>query len=94
MLQLNLKQWLLKMAKLLTGFLILIGFYAMLTAMEKQSRNLIENYYQAFNSGDFSQMLSYLHDEIIHEVNQGLVQKGKPVFQQFLNHMNVWCGRS
>ena len=54
----------------------------------QNTKNIIELYYQHFNNGDMPNMLGLLHDEVAHDVNQGSRQVGKPLFSQFMEHMN------
>ncbi|MFN8612688.1 MAG: nuclear transport factor 2 family protein [Vulcanimicrobiota bacterium] len=49
--------------------------------------NLIETYYQYFNSANWEGMLSLLDEQVVHEVSQGAVQRGKAAFRDFLKHM-------
>lgn len=51
-------------------------------------KNVIERYFDLFNKGDAEGMLSLVDEHIVHEINQGKVQKGKATFREFLNHMN------
>jgi|SRR5579885_450057 steroid delta-isomerase-like uncharacterized protein len=53
-----------------------------------QTRQLIQNYYGAFGSGDTQGLLDLLDDNVIHDINQGKREIGRQAFQQFLNHMN------
>lgn len=53
--------------------------------------NVVQAYYQAFNTEDFSGMFKWLFADVIHEVNEGHPQKGKEKFQLFLQHMER-CG--
>lgn len=54
----------------------------------QQARQLIENYYQAFNSGDMDTFLSLLTDDVIHDINQGGREIGKEAFGKFMQKMN------
>ncbi|WP_305857017.1 ketosteroid isomerase-related protein [Balneatrix alpica] len=49
---------------------------------------LIARYYQAFNEGDMHTFLSLLHDDVVHDVNQGERRQGKARFAEFMSHMN------
>lgn len=51
-------------------------------------KNVIERYFDLFNKGDAEGMLALVDENIIHEINQGKIQKGKSNFREFLNHMN------
>lgn len=44
---------------------------------------LIRRYYDAFNAGDSEGMISYLTDDVIHDVNQGERRIGKERFRAF-----------
>lgn len=48
---------------------------------------LIENYYAAFNRGDWAAMLGHLTDDVVHDLNQGSREKGREVFRAFLARM-------
>lgn len=45
---------------------------------------LIENYYAAFNRGDWEAMLSHLSDDVAHDLNQGPRETGVDAFRAFL----------
>lgn len=49
---------------------------------------LIEKYYHCFNKGDIEGMMSCLHADFIHDVNEGKRKGGHDTFRNFLNHMN------
>lgn len=53
----------------------------------KTCRQLVEEYYQAFNSKTYSKMLELVDSEVHHEVNEGDVKVGKDSFAKFLAHM-------
>ena len=52
------------------------------------AKNLIENYYQAFNNGDMDTFLSLLTEDVIHDINQGAREQGKAAFTKFMAKMN------
>jgi steroid delta-isomerase-like uncharacterized protein len=54
----------------------------------QQTKYLIELYYQAFNRGDMDSFLSLLTDDVIHDINQGAREIGKPAFEKFMQKMN------
>jgi steroid delta-isomerase-like uncharacterized protein len=54
----------------------------------EETKNLIEQYYAAFNHQDMEAFLNCLSDDVIHDLNQGERQIGKEKFIQFMNHMN------
>jgi len=51
------------------------------------SKSLIENYYDAFNTGRSDDMLALLHDDVEHHVNEGAIRYGKAAFAEFNRHM-------
>lgn len=54
-----------------------------------ETKAIVEKYYQNFNDKNYSEMLNALSENIIHEVNQGKERHGKPLFSEFLKHMDV-----
>jgi steroid delta-isomerase-like uncharacterized protein len=48
---------------------------------------LIESYYRAFNAAEPEAMLALLSDGVVHDVNQGGREVGKPAFAAFLARM-------
>lgn len=52
------------------------------------SRELIDQYYRAFNAGDRAGMLALLTDDVAHDINQGKRESGKAAFGAFLRHMD------
>jgi steroid delta-isomerase-like uncharacterized protein len=53
----------------------------------KTTEALIRRYYDAFNRGDASGMLSSLAEDVRHDVNQGERRVGKALFSEFCAHM-------
>jgi steroid delta-isomerase-like uncharacterized protein len=49
---------------------------------------VIESYYRAFNAAEPEAMLVLLSDDVVHDVNQGERELGKPAFAAFLARMN------
>lgn len=49
---------------------------------------LVSAYYAAFNRRDWPAMLGHLTDDVIHDVNQGEREVGKPAFTAFLARMD------
>ena len=56
--------------------------------MTKNNSEIVEAYFAAFNAGDTQKMLSYLHPEVQHEINQGQIQVGLEAFKKFMAHMD------
>jgi len=56
--------------------------------MQNDTQKLIEAYYQAFNAGDMPKFLSLLDDQVVHDINQGGQERGKEVFEKFMQRMN------
>ena len=55
---------------------------------QEQAKQLIENYYQSFNNGDWDRFFTMLSKSVIHDLNQGERQIGIPKFREFINEMN------
>lgn len=53
------------------------------------TKTLIAAYYDAFNAGRTDEMLTYLHDEVEHHVNEGGIRRGKDMFAEFNAHMTT-----
>ena len=51
------------------------------------AQEIIAAYLAAFNRGDWPGMLAWLADDVVHEINQGGVEHGKPAFAAFLDRM-------
>ena len=49
---------------------------------------IIEQYYAAFNRQDWEAMLSFLSDDVIHDINQGEREVGIEAFRAFLARMD------
>jgi steroid delta-isomerase-like uncharacterized protein len=56
--------------------------------MQNRTVRLIDSYYAAFNRGDTAGMLALLDEGVVHHVNQGGTEAGKPAFAKFLDKMN------
>lgn len=52
------------------------------------TRDLLRDYYAAFNAGNREGMLALLTDDVIHDVNQGGREVGKGAFRAFLKRMD------
>jgi steroid delta-isomerase-like uncharacterized protein len=52
------------------------------------ARSLIENYYAAFNRGDWTAMLDLLDEDVVHDLNQGARESGRDAFRLFLARMD------
>lgn len=52
------------------------------------TERLIHAYYAAFNAGDTKALLALLADEIVHDINQGARETGRPAFAAFLARMD------
>jgi steroid delta-isomerase-like uncharacterized protein len=51
------------------------------------AQDIIAAYLAAFNRGDWPGMLAWLADDVVHEINQGGVEHGKPAFAAFVDRM-------
>jgi steroid delta-isomerase-like uncharacterized protein len=49
---------------------------------------VVERYYAAFNAGDMDAFATLLAGDVIHDVNQGAREIGKPAFAAFMQRMN------
>ncbi|KUF10398.1 nuclear transport factor 2 family protein [Pseudoponticoccus marisrubri] len=52
------------------------------------SRNVVQDYFDAFNAGDVEAMLACLSTDVEHHVNEGQIRVGKVKFGEFCAHMN------
>lgn len=48
---------------------------------------LISAYYASFNAGDMPRFLDLLHDDVVHDINQGERETGKDAFARFMDVM-------
>ena len=53
----------------------------------KTAQHIIVAYLAAFNRGDWPGMLALLADDVVHDINQGGAEHGKPAFAAFLDRM-------
>jgi steroid delta-isomerase-like uncharacterized protein len=53
----------------------------------KTAQDIIAAYLAAFNRGDWPGMLALLADDVVHDINQGGAEHGKPAFAAFLDRM-------
>lgn len=60
----------------------------MTNQMTNPNAEIIKSYFAAFNAGDTKTMLSLLHPDVIHEINQGETQIGLESFTKFMAHMD------
>lgn len=56
--------------------------------MHQATADLLQRYYDAFNAADMATFLSLLTDDVIHDINQGGREVGKPAFAAFMARMN------
>jgi steroid delta-isomerase-like uncharacterized protein len=57
--------------------------------MNNATETLIHAYYAAFNAGDTAAFLALLTDDVIHDINQGKRETGKPAFAAFIQDMSA-----
>lgn len=50
---------------------------------------LLQRYYAAFNAGNWEDMLSFLTEDVQHDINEGQTQRGKAAFRTFLAKMDA-----
>jgi steroid delta-isomerase-like uncharacterized protein len=48
----------------------------------------LQRYYDAFNRKDVKTFVGLLTDDVVHEINQGGIEKGKEPFRKFMEKMN------
>ena len=51
------------------------------------TQDIISSYLAAFNRRDWPGMLALLADDVVHDINQGDAEHGKPAFAAFLDRM-------
>jgi steroid delta-isomerase-like uncharacterized protein len=51
-------------------------------------RELIRNYYDAFNAQDMPRFLGLLTEDVVHDINQGGREVGRETFAAFMERMN------
>jgi steroid delta-isomerase-like uncharacterized protein len=51
------------------------------------TQDIISAYLAAFNRGDWPGMLALLADDVVHDINQGGAEHGRPAFAAFLDRM-------
>lgn len=56
--------------------------------MNSLSQQLLEQYYAAFNAGNWDRFLGLLTDDVIHDINQGGRERGREAFARFMERMN------
>ena len=59
------------------------------TRRQDRATELVLNYYAAFNRGDWESMLAMLTDDVVHDLNQGARETGKPAFAAFMQRMDA-----
>lgn len=55
---------------------------------ESSAVEIIKKYFNAFNQGQTKEMISLLHPEVEHDINQGQTQVGIDAFIKFMSHMD------
>ncbi len=51
-------------------------------------KNLIQRYYELFNSGNREALLELLSEDVVHEINEGGEEVGIEAFRKFLERMD------
>lgn len=57
--------------------------------MNNLTTELIQQYYAAFNAGDWERFFTMLSDDVAHDINQGERETGKTAFRAFIDRMNA-----
>ena len=60
-----------------------------MTCEQSDVDELIRLYYEAFNRGDRPGMLRLLHEQVVHDINEGGSEIGLDAFARFLQHMDT-----
>lgn len=55
------------------------------------TRRLIEAYFAAMNAGDWPAVLALLHDDVIHDIDEGGRELGRAAFGRFLERTACHC---
>ena len=53
--------------------------------MTSDAEQLIRAYYGAFNSQDWDAFFALLAEDVVHDLNQGSHETGKPAFRRFIS---------
>ncbi len=56
---------------------------------DRTASQLVEAYYAAFNAGDMGTFLDLLDDDVVHVINEGGREIGRPAFAHFMHRMNA-----
>ena len=59
------------------------------TRRQDRATELVLSYYAAFNRGDWDGMLAMLSEDVVHDLNQGARETGKPAFAAFMQRMDA-----
>ncbi len=59
------------------------------TRRQDRAVEIVLGYYAAFNRGDRDGMLALLADGVVHDLNEGERQVGKPAFAAFMQRMDA-----
>ena len=59
------------------------------TRRQDRAIELVLAYYAAFNRGDRAAMLALLGEDVVHDLNQGARETGKPAFAAFMQRMDA-----
>jgi len=60
-----------------------------MTPDANDAARLVRAYYDAFNAGEEAGFLALLAEDVVHDINQGGRETGKPAFAAFLARMNA-----
>lgn len=56
--------------------------------MSRTAVAVLNDYYAAFNRGEWSAFLDLMTDDVIHDINQGGREQGRDAFRTFMDRMN------
>lgn len=50
---------------------------------QTEIKNIVQAYFDAFNQSDIEGLLALLHEDVVHDINEGERQIGKQAFREF-----------
>jgi steroid delta-isomerase-like uncharacterized protein len=56
--------------------------------MQNPAVQTIYKYYDSFNRGEMESFFGLMTDDVVHGINEGKEEVGKPLFRQFMKRMN------
>lgn len=56
--------------------------------MHSATLEIVRQYYAAFNAGDTARMMDCVHEQVVHDINQGEREIDRETFTRFMDRMN------